>query len=87
MKQHMELRLLKRIISLSYLNLNANYFGQKYFSYPDSKWNIPSRKFPNLNIGYEKGFSSSVNDYNFDKILRDSLKVLVWETKAIFNII
>ncbi|MFD2823861.1 DUF5686 and carboxypeptidase regulatory-like domain-containing protein [Lacinutrix iliipiscaria] len=43
-------------------------FGQKYFSYPDSKWNIPNRKFPTLYLGYEKGFASSVSDYNFNEV-------------------
>ena len=51
------------------LNLGAQInFGQKYFSYPDSKWNIPSRKFPTLYLGYEKGFASTVNNYNFDEV-------------------
>ncbi|MFD2917984.1 DUF5686 and carboxypeptidase regulatory-like domain-containing protein [Psychroserpens luteus] len=43
-------------------------FAQDYLSYPDGKYNIPSGKYPTLNIGYEKGFSSSVDDYNFDQV-------------------
>ncbi|WP_335975475.1 DUF5686 and carboxypeptidase regulatory-like domain-containing protein [Gaetbulibacter jejuensis] len=43
-------------------------FDQDYLSYPDSKYNIPNRKFPTLYLGYEKGFSASVDDYNFDQV-------------------
>jgi len=50
-------------------NLGAQInLGQKYFSYPDSKWNIPSTKFPTIYLGYEKGFGSTISNYNFDKI-------------------
>lgn len=51
------------------LDVGANIsFGQKYMSYPDSKFNIPSSKYPRLYIGYEKGFAASNSDYNFDQI-------------------
>jgi hypothetical protein len=51
------------------LNINATVnFGQKYMSYPDSKFNIPNTKFPTLNIGYEKGFGSTNSNYNFDQL-------------------
>ena len=43
-------------------------FDQDYMSYPDSKFNIPNVKYPTLILGYEKGFSSSISDYNFDQI-------------------
>lgn len=43
-------------------------FGQNYLSYPNSKFNIPNDAYPTLVLGYEKGFSSSVDDYNFDQI-------------------
>lgn len=43
-------------------------FDQDYMSYPDSKFNIPNGKYPTLILGYEKGFSSSISDYNFDQI-------------------
>ena len=43
-------------------------FGQKYYSYPDGKWNIPNNKYPTLLLGYEKGFASSENDYNFNHV-------------------
>jgi hypothetical protein len=43
-------------------------FGQKYMSYPDGKFNIPSNKYPTLYLAYEKGFGASVDNYNFDQV-------------------
>ncbi|MEO6347029.1 MAG: DUF5686 and carboxypeptidase regulatory-like domain-containing protein [Aquaticitalea sp.] len=43
-------------------------FGQDYFSYPDGKFNIPNAKYPTLYLSYEKGFASSISDYNFDQV-------------------
>ena len=51
------------------LNLSARInIAQNYLSYPDSKFNIPNSKYPTLIVGYEKGFSASIDDYNFDQI-------------------
>ncbi|MCB0446407.1 MAG: carboxypeptidase-like regulatory domain-containing protein, partial [Gelidibacter sp.] len=51
------------------LDVNARInFGQRYMSYPDSKVNISNSKYPTLLLGYEKGFSSSISDYDFDQI-------------------
>lgn len=43
-------------------------FGQNYLSYPDSKYNIPIRKYPTLFLGYEKGIGATNSNYNFDQI-------------------
>lgn len=43
-------------------------FAQKYMSYPNSKMNVPSNKFPTLYLTYEKGFGSDISEYNFDQI-------------------
>jgi len=43
-------------------------FAQKYLSYPDSKVNVASNKFPTLWLTYEKGFGSDISEYNFDQI-------------------
>ncbi|MCK8481142.1 DUF5686 and carboxypeptidase regulatory-like domain-containing protein [Psychroserpens algicola] len=43
-------------------------FAQNYLSYPDGKYNIPNSKYPTVTLGYEKGFSSSIEDYNFDQV-------------------
>lgn len=51
------------------LNLEAQInFGQKYFSYPDGKFNIQNQKYPTLYLAYQKGFAASVKAYNFDLI-------------------
>ena len=50
-------------------NLSARInFAQNYLSYPDGKYNIPNSDYPTVVLGYEKGFSSSISDYNFDQI-------------------
>ena len=49
------------------LNLFAKInFGQKYFSRPNGKYNLPDDKYPTLNLFYEKGFAASQNTLNFD---------------------
>ncbi|WP_299122407.1 DUF5686 and carboxypeptidase regulatory-like domain-containing protein [uncultured Winogradskyella sp.] len=50
-------------------NVNARInFGQEYLSYPDSKFNVGSDKYPTLVLSYEKGFGATNNNYNFDQI-------------------
>ena len=43
-------------------------FGQKYYSYPDGKFNVNVDKYPSLTLVYEKGFGASVADYDFDQL-------------------
>ncbi|MBV7270188.1 DUF5686 and carboxypeptidase regulatory-like domain-containing protein [Winogradskyella luteola] len=43
-------------------------FGQRYLSYPDSKFNVGSDTYPTLVLSYEKGFGATNNDYNFDQV-------------------
>ncbi|WP_111682970.1 DUF5686 and carboxypeptidase regulatory-like domain-containing protein [Winogradskyella tangerina] len=43
-------------------------FGQKFLSYPDSKFNIGSDAYPTLVLSYEKGFGATNSDYDFDQI-------------------
>ncbi|EDP69858.1 hypothetical protein FBALC1_10012 [Flavobacteriales bacterium ALC-1] len=43
-------------------------FGQEYLSYPDSKFNVSNDKYPTLVLSYEKGFGSTVDNYNFDQV-------------------
>lgn len=50
-----------------YLTARIN-FDQDYLSYPDSKFNIPSGKFPTLYVGYEGGLAASNSDYDFHQI-------------------
>ena len=41
-------------------------FGQKYWSRPDGKFNIPNDKYPTVFVNYEKGLAGSENKYSFD---------------------
>ena len=41
---------------------------QKYFSYPDRKFNIRENKFPSLNVNYRKTFGSNNSEFNADLI-------------------
>ncbi|WP_405609988.1 DUF5686 and carboxypeptidase regulatory-like domain-containing protein [Polaribacter sp. Asnod1-A03] len=41
-------------------------FGQKYLSYPDSKFNIGNEKLPLLNVTYTKRFGASNKELNSD---------------------
>ena len=43
-------------------------FGQKYLSYPGSKFNISNSKYPKLNFRFEKGFGATNTHYNYDHL-------------------
>ena len=43
-------------------------FGQKYQTRPNGKFIIEETKFPKIFLKYEKGFASSIDDYNFDHL-------------------
>lgn len=40
-------------------------FGQKYWTRPDGKYNIPNDSYPVLFFGFEKGFAGSEKNYEF----------------------
>jgi hypothetical protein len=40
-------------------------FGQKYWTRPDGKFNIPNDNYPVLFLGFEKGFAGSEKKYEF----------------------
>nr|WP_294776657.1 DUF5686 and carboxypeptidase regulatory-like domain-containing protein [uncultured Flavobacterium sp.] len=44
-------------------------FGQKYWSRPDGKFNIPNDDYPALSLGYEKGLAASDKKYEYDLIM------------------
>lgn len=48
------------------LNLRIR-FGQKYMSYPDRKFRIPSG-WPDIYVNYQKGIEAFGSDINFDKL-------------------
>jgi hypothetical protein len=43
-------------------------FGQKYFSYPNSKFTIANDNYPTLFLSYEKGFAATIHDYNYNQL-------------------
>ena len=49
------------------LNIGATFvFGQKYLSYPNSKFNVGNDKYPSLNLSYRKNFGASNSELNSD---------------------
>ena len=43
-------------------------FGQTYRTRPDGRESISNDKYPRIFLKYEKGFASSIKDYNFDHL-------------------
>ena len=43
-------------------------FGQKYFTYPDGKYNIGSDKYPRLTVTLENGAGASDSKYNYTQL-------------------
>ena len=43
--------------------------GQRYFSYPRSKFNIRNPKFPSIQLTYKGGIGASVSDYNYSMLM------------------
>ena len=41
-------------------------FGQKYWTRPDGKFNIGNDKYPTVSFGYEKAFSATNSNYEYD---------------------
>lgn len=51
------------------LNVTASYrFNQKYYTYPDGKYNTATDNYPQLALNYETGFAASRSAYNFHKL-------------------
>jgi hypothetical protein len=44
-------------------------FGQKYWTRPDGKFNIPNDDYPSLTLGYEKTFAATDKNYEYDLIM------------------
>ncbi len=72
--------------SIYRLNLRGRInFGQKYLSYPDAKYNIPSEKYPTLFLGYSSGFGADVQGYNFDHFNAALRQDITLENKGTFS--
>ncbi|MBL4662430.1 MAG: carboxypeptidase-like regulatory domain-containing protein, partial [Flavobacteriaceae bacterium] len=53
-------------------------FGQKYFTYPDGKYNLRSNKYPTLSLTMENGAGASDSKYNYTQLrmrLRQNLNL------------
>lgn len=68
------------------LKLNgAIRFGQKYLSYPDSKFNLDNSKYPKLNFSFEKGFGATNSTYNYDHLSVNISQNFSLENKGNFS--
>lgn len=53
--------------TIATLEVGATFvFGQKYLSYPNSKFNIGNEKYPTFGLNYIKRFGASNNEFNSD---------------------
>ncbi|MCH4823561.1 DUF5686 and carboxypeptidase regulatory-like domain-containing protein [Gramella lutea] len=69
--------------SLFKLNFIADIsFGQKYMTYPNGKYNIEDPKYPNLKLGWEKGFGGSERKYNYDQFKAEVSQTLKFGNKG-----
>jgi hypothetical protein len=60
-------------------------FGQKYLSYPGSKFNLSTPKYPKLNFSYEKGFGATNSNYNYDHLSVNLSQNFSLENKGNFS--
>ena len=67
--------------NMAKLNLFAKIsFGQKYFSRPNGKYNLPNDDYPIVNVFYEKGFAASAATLNYDLV-----SLSLTQTKTLAN--
>ena len=60
-------------------------FGQKYLSYPGSKYNLNTPKYPKLNFSFEKGFGATNSNYNYDHLSVNLSQNFSLENKGNFS--
>jgi len=60
-------------------------FGQRYLSYPGSKFNVSNRKYPKLNFRFEKGFGATNTHYNYDHLSVNLSQNFSLENKGEFS--
>jgi len=51
-------------------------FGQKYFSYPDAKFNLTDNKYPKLSLIFENGIGTTKKEYNYGEVTANASQVL-----------
>lgn len=62
-----------------YLRIN---FNQKYMSYPGSKFNISSNKYPEIVLNYTSGLGADVKDYNFTHLRTRIFQMVDFDNKG-----
>ncbi|MFD2432396.1 DUF5686 family protein [Mesonia maritima] len=60
-------------------------FDQKYYNYPDGKYNVSNSDYPTLYASYEKGFASTIEEYNFDHVTLTAIQDLDLQNKGNFS--
>ena len=60
-------------------------FDQKYYNYPDGKYNVSNSDYPTLYASYEKGFASTIEEYNFDHFTLTAIQDLDLQNKGNFS--
>jgi len=63
--------------TIATLEVGATFvFGQKYLSYPNSKFNIGNEKFPTVAVNYIKRFGASNNELNSDVLMANVRQIV-----------
>src|SRR5699024_10852448 len=60
-------------------------FGQKYYTYPDGKFNVPNYKFLELHLIYEIGFADNIKEYNLHLLHLIAVQKVYLINKGNFN--
>ena len=72
--------------SLASINLGVNIvFGQKYLSYPNSKFNIENSKYPKVAFNYRKNFGATHRDFNSDLLVSTVRQMIPLDYIGNFN--
>lgn len=61
------------------------YLGQRIISYPDKKYYMPNKKYPRINLFYEKGFAASEKSYNYDFVQANLSQSISVSNKGVFD--
>lgn len=59
--------------------------GMNYITYPDKRIYMPNRKYPLIEVDYEKGFSGSENGLSYDKLEARFSQELTVSNKGVFE--
>lgn len=57
-------------------------FGQKYFSFPDAKYNLTESKYPKLSVAIENGIGTTKSKYNFTQLSAGIFQIMPFGNKG-----